>query len=687
MAKTPKSEKAFNCQLLACSCQGTISISPKKLAANLGLDEDLKSYSNLCRSQLVEFEKSIAANNGEKVIVTCTQEAPLFNELAHDHGEVELAFVNIRETAGWSTKASKSDAKIAALIAGAAFDPTPTGLLPVTSDGTCIVYGSGQQAFDVAEKLSARLNVSLILSNASDVFISAATLFPICCGTITKMSGSIGQFNLLVDEYAGAEPSSRNQLIFQGTEHGVELSTALVFDLSGNEPLLGASHGRDGYVHVAPNNPVQIAEAIFDISDLVGEFEKPLYVSYDPSICAHSRSGQTGCSNCIDNCPTSAITSAGEGIKVATDICDGCGHCSASCPTGAIAYAYPNRVDLISQCQIMISTYLSAGGKNPILLVHEQDHGDRLIAAMARFGDGLAENVIPLSVQSVAHLGHDGFSAFFTSGVQSVVVLAPLKNRAELTALEFQIDLTNRFLNAMGFDQAARVQLICEDDPTPVADALHAIPRVKTPKPQNISAGKNKRQTARLALSNLNAMSATGASASLDVMELPENAPYGQIVIDTENCTLCLSCVGACPAGALSDNEQRPQVSFTEHSCVQCGLCRAVCPENVISLAARYNFNKSALSPVILNQEEPFECTKCGKPFGSKSAIDKVIGILAGNNPMFQTSSQLALLKMCETCRVITMAESDKDPMAMGIVPKTLTAADITPEDDEPTRH
>jgi len=120
---------------------------------------------------------------------------------------------------------------------------------------------------------------------------------------------------------------------------------------------------------------------------------------------------------------------------------------------------------------------------------------------------------------------------------------------------------------------------------------------------------------------------------------------------------------------------------------VQCGLCRVTCPENVISLVPRYNFDKSALSPVILNEEEPFECTKCGKPFGSKSAIDKVIGILAGKNPMFQSSEQLALLKMCETCRVVTMAENEKDPMAMGTVPRTLTAADIIEDEDEPTRH
>ncbi len=683
MASTRRGKNIINCQLLTCNCRETLSIDAKKMAGNLGLAEVPETYSDLCRSQLSEFEKSLAQNDGQKLVITCTQEAPLFSELAQDYDDVELEFVNIREAAGWSKPGAKADAKIAALIAGELYEVEPTGLLPVASDGSCIVYGGGQKAFDVAEKLSARLSVSLILTSAADVIVSSATTFPIHSGIISKMTGSIGQFTLMVDGYSSADPSSRDHLDFQEPRNGIELSTALLFDLSGGDPLLGGAHGRDGYINVDADNPLQIAEAMYDITDLVGEFEKPLFVSLDPAICAHSRNGQTGCSNCIDSCPTSAITSSGDSVQVTADICDGCGHCSSSCPTGAIAYAYPNRADLITRCQIMVSTYLSAGGKNPVLLIHEQEHGTGLIAAMARFGNGLGENVIPVSVHSIAHLGHDAFAALFAGGVQSIALLAPLKNRTTLAAVEFQIKLTNTFMSNMGFDDAACVQLIIEDDPDNVATALEAIGKLKMPPPKSITASKNKRETARLALQNLNSMTPN----VLEVMDLPENAPYGQILIDKNSCTLCLACVGACPAGALGDNENRPLVSFTEQACVQCGLCRVTCPENAISLQPRYNFDKSALSPIVLNEDEPLECIKCGKPFGSKSAVNKVISILEGKNPMFQTSEQVSLIKMCDNCRVITMAENQSDPMAMGTVPRTLTAADILPEDEEPTKH
>ena len=57
-------------------------------------------HTELCRSQIAAFEKAVAA--GAPVHVACTQEAPLFREVAAEKGsDAELRFTNIRETAGW----------------------------------------------------------------------------------------------------------------------------------------------------------------------------------------------------------------------------------------------------------------------------------------------------------------------------------------------------------------------------------------------------------------------------------------------------------------------------------------------------------------------------------------------------------------------------------------------------------
>jgi ferredoxin len=80
-----------------------------------------------------------------------------------------------------------------------------------------------------------------------------------------------------------------------------------------------------------------------------------------------------------------------------------------------------------------------------------------------------------------------------------------------------------------------------------------------------------RRQVARLA--------AKALQPEAETLALPAGAPYGAILIDTEACTMCLSCTALCPSGALGDNPDLPQVRFQEDACLQCGLCSNICPE------------------------------------------------------------------------------------------------------------
>ena len=111
----------------------------------------------------------------------------------------------------------------------------------------------------------------------------------------------------------------------------------------------------------------------------------------------------------------------------------------------------------------------------------------------------------------------------------------------------------------------------------------------------------------------------------VEYLPLPAGAPFGRVVVDTDGCTLCLACVGACPTGALQDNPERPELRFLEDACVQCGLCANTCPEHVIKLEPRLNFTDEARQPIPIKQEEPFECIRCGKPFGTRASIEKII--------------------------------------------------------------
>lgn len=664
-------------RLFVCDCEKTMTLDGDALAGCMGAEGELTVYSNLCRAQVESFSRAL--DGDEPLMVACTQEAPLFREIADEKGGKDIIFTNIRERAGWGDAKKKALPKIAALIAEAAHQPKPAGSIPIISNGVCLVYGAGQAAMEVAQQLASRLNVSLMLTDASDIMPPSTVNVPIYKGRITAARGALGNFEITIDGYAPTTPSSKEELGFLMERNGAASTCDVIFDMSGGTPLFPAASRRDGYFHVDPAHPAGVAKAMFEISDLVGEFEKPLYVSYNPDICAHSRSGKVGCSNCIDNCPMSAITSDGDTVRIDHVVCGGCGNCSAVCPTGAVTYALPERQDLIKRIQVLSEAYAKAGGKDPVLLVHDEKHGSGLISAISRYGKGLPANVLPLSLYSVMQAGHDGFLGAVAAGFGHVIILGPPDQKDELPAVEGQVALANTLLAGMGYGENPRVSLVVEQDPDIVEEALFALPKVKGLKASSFSALGGKREIARTILAKLN----EEAPAPADCIALPDDAPYGRIQIDIKGCTLCLACVGACPVDALADNPDLPQVRFTEAACVQCGLCATTCPESVITLQPQYNFAPEALSQQILNEAEPFECISCGKPFGTKAAIERVTRELEGKHWMFKDAEHSKLIKMCDNCRVVALSEKGDNPFAMGTRPKVRTTADYLAAEEQ----
>ena len=303
-----------------------------------------------------------------------------------------------------------------------------------------------------------------------------------------------------------------------------------------------------------------------------------------------------------------------------------------------------------------------------------------LIDALARHGDGLPANVLPVEVNEVTQVGLESVAGAIAYGATAVRMLVRAKPRHDIAGLQKTIALAEPILAGLGFS-GARVATIETDDPDTLGYTLRATPSLPaTAKPASFAATGRKREVMRLALRELHA----AAPAPVDIVPLPAGAPFGTVEVNVEGCTLCLSCVSACPTGALSDDPERPTLRFAEDACVQCGLCKATCPEKVISLKPQIDFRAATAMSRVIKQEDPAECIRCGKPFGVKSSVERVVAKLEGKHWMYKDSKKrLDVIRMCDNCRVEAMAEEQFDPFGAPQRPPVRTTEDYLREREE----
>ncbi len=670
-ASTPKSQNT----VIVCSCEDTMPLDLGALQKACKEDA-VKGARHLCRGQIDVF---LGIAKSGRVTGACTQEEPLFREVAAEEGlGASLAFVNIRETAGWSGEAKQATAKIAALLATADHAPEPQKFVTLESEGVTLILGRDEVAIEAAKALADTLDITVVLTGEVDIVPPRTTQFPIRRGIARQVKGHLGDFEVTVDGYAEPAASSRSKLEFGAARSGLSSRADLIIDLTGRPALLTAHDLREGYLRADPQDAAAVARLITKAASLVGTFDKPKYVDFKADLCAHSRSRITGCTRCLDLCPAGAITPAHDHVAIDPTICGGCGQCSAACPTGAVSYDFPTTERLIGKIRTLLSAYRGAGGEKPVLLLHDGEHGTDMIDAAARYAAGLPANVLPIAVNEVTQVGIETIAAAFAYGAAHVRFLLRGKPRHDPEGLRQTLALAEPILASLGYGDAAAAA-IETDDPDAMLEALGSLPPGNaTLRPASFIASGGKREILRLAIRELHRVAPT----PVDDVALPERAPFGRVKVDTAGCTLCLSCVSACPTSALTAGDDRPLLRFDEGLCVQCGLCRATCPEKVMGLEPRLSFAAFTGGPAMIKEEEPFCCVSCGKAFGVKSTIEKIVAKLEGKHWMYTgaNAKRLDLVRMCEDCRVSEVTNSGLDPYAAAMRPRAKTSEDYFAE-------
>src|SRR5437899_9133327 len=462
---------AQSSHLLICSCEKTMPLDAQ--AIGRGCAGRITQANQLCGLELDRFKEALA--DGAPITVACTQEAPLFREVAENFPQAQLTFANIRETGGWSNDAAATGPTAAALIAAAQEEMPPISLVTLQSNGIALIYGRDEVAIEAAQRLADRLDITVLLSKPGDVTPRRSNEFPVLKGTVRNARGHLGAFELAIDDYALPSPSSRAKLVFGPSRDGATSTCDLILDLSGGVPMFPAHELRPGYLRADPRDRAAVERAIADAGRLVGTFDKPHFIHFEESLFAHSRSSITGCTRCLDLCPTGAITPNGNSVEIDANVCAGCGSCASACPTGAASYALPSADALMRRLRTLLQTYRKAGGSDAVVLFHDGEHGEDIIDALARFGAGLPANVLPVGGNEAAQPGPENIAAVFAYGGTGVAIVTRARPRHDISGLRQAVEMSDSIISALGFG-AGLVRIIDTNDPDRLRAMTDAAP-------------------------------------------------------------------------------------------------------------------------------------------------------------------------------------------------------------------
>ena len=383
-------------------------------------------------------------------------------------------------------------------------------------------------------------------------------------------------------------------------------------------------------------NIIGLEKALQTAKENKGSYEYKNFVKYDSSICQYHERTSEICGKCAEVCPTVAILKIDE--KKHLDFshidCHGCGGCVSVCPSGALDYSQMPRVAF----KEVIEFYRDSVA----LIVPRKMELDSLHV-------DLPEGILPLATEGEKFLHEAHFLSLLQTSGNPIIFYTDFISKGTGDVIR----IINEIFEKKYGKQAI---FVCKDEKQLKQSTLNITPIKECVFGINED-GLKKREIFSARLSHL------VGEDDLGIVKTGEHVHYGNITINQDACTLCMSCVGACNVRALTAHPEDNTLRFNPSICTNCTYCEVVCPETNCLTVIRdeINLNPDYFKQNIMAKDELFKCIECGAEFAPKKAVEKIANMMI---PLFGGDEiKIKTLYCCADCKpkVILQAQIDKE--------------------------
>ncbi|TQR30333.1 ferredoxin [Campylobacter sp. MIT 99-7217] len=372
-------------------------------------------------------------------------------------------------------------------------------------------------------------------------------------------------------------------------------------------------------------------ELLAFLKTLSPRYSYKTFFTYESKTCQYHERRSEHCAKCVEICPTTAILKDDENkhLEFSQIDCVDCGACVGICPSGSLDYAPMSRQSFLKLCKFY------EGQK--ILLVSKDK-------SLESLNISLPQDTLPLMIEANAFLTPLHLLTLLQSSGANIAFYTGTLSEG----LSENID----FLNAVFERKFNKKAIFLAQDEKELEACLEKLEFI-----ENLCFDyHNNAQTTRESFAHR--LKALIKDENLGVIESKNWLRYGQVKINADTCTLCLSCVGACNVGALIADTKENALKFNPSLCTTCGYCEQSCAEKDTLKLERSGFEleSSYFEFKAMAKDELFACVKCGKEFATKKAVEKIANLM---KPRFAgDESKILTLYCCADCKARVMIEA-----------------------------